>query len=205
MSQKFLQYFDNVRHNQAASDTGAKVVKVKKTFLDCEMLNSPDTLWVHFCLAAEFQNQVLDLPDLSWLSRFLQSEQSYSNCLITIMWSTEPSPFIQRLFLVVFVAVWTWVPKLDGTFIYAAFTSCMGWSHAQCVCALTTMILPDSGDTFHGFNWCGYIYVSCKSKVGDCSREWPEDSLFNSGNIEMSGRALLLSLDCSTLPLILTL
>ena len=35
------------------------------------------------------------------------------------------------------------------------------------------------------------------SKVGDLSQGWPEDSLFNSYYTELSGRTLLLSLDCS--------
>ena len=43
------------------------------------------------------------------------------------------------------------------------------------------------------------------SKVGDCSRGRLEGSLFNSYNTEVQGRALLLSLDCPTLPLIPTL
>ena len=43
------------------------------------------------------------------------------------------------------------------------------------------------------------------SKVGDRSRGRPEVSLFNSEYTEVSGRALLLSLDFSTLPLIHTL
>ena len=43
------------------------------------------------------------------------------------------------------------------------------------------------------------------SKVGDRSRGWPEGSLFNSYYTEVLGRALLLSLDCSTLPSIRTL
>ena len=43
------------------------------------------------------------------------------------------------------------------------------------------------------------------SKVGDRIRGWPEGSLFNSFYTKMLGRALLLSLDCSTLPLIHTL
>ena len=42
------------------------------------------------------------------------------------------------------------------------------------------------------------------SKAGDRSRKRPEGSLFNSYYTEVSGRALLLSLDCSTLPLIRT-
>ena len=43
------------------------------------------------------------------------------------------------------------------------------------------------------------------SKVDNLSRGWPEGSLFNSFYTEVLGRALLLSLDCSILPLILTL
>ena len=44
-----------------------------------------------------------------------------------------------------------------------------------------------------------------KNKVGDLSRGWPDGSLFNSYYIEVLGRALLHSLDCSTLSLIRTL
>ena len=47
---------------------------------------------------------------------------------------------------------------------------------------------------------CEYI-----SKVGDHSRGWPEGSLFDSYYTKVYGRAILLSLDCSTLPLIHTL
>ena len=51
-----------------------------------------------------------------------------------------------------------------------------------------------------------YIYFNnSKSKVGDLSRRWSEGSLFDSYYTEVLGRALLLSLDCSTLPLIPTL
>ena len=46
------------------------------------------------------------------------------------------------------------------------------------------------------------IYIS---KVGDCSWGRPEGSLFNSYYTEVYGRALLLSLNCSTLLLISTL
>ena len=44
-----------------------------------------------------------------------------------------------------------------------------------------------------------------KSKVGDRSWGRPEGSLFNSYYTEMQGRVLLLSPDCSSLPLIRTL
>ena len=50
-----------------------------------------------------------------------------------------------------------------------------------------------------------YIYIHIVSKVGDLSQGWPEGSLSNSYYTESLGMALLYSLDCSTLPLILTL
>ena len=51
----------------------------------------------------------------------------------------------------------------------------------------------------------GFPLFTIVSKVGDLNRGQPEGSLFNSYNTELYGRALLLSLDCSTLPLICTL
>ena len=50
-----------------------------------------------------------------------------------------------------------------------------------------------------------FPYYELNSKVGDRSRGRPEVSLFNSEYTEVSGRALLLSLDFSSLPLIHTL
>ena len=47
--------------------------------------------------------------------------------------------------------------------------------------------------------------ITIISKVGDPSRGRPEGSLFNSSYTKVLGRALLLSLDCSTLLLIRTL
>ena len=47
--------------------------------------------------------------------------------------------------------------------------------------------------------------IISKSKVGDRSRGRPEGSLFNSYYTEVQERALLLSLDCFTLPSIHTL
>ena len=44
-----------------------------------------------------------------------------------------------------------------------------------------------------------------KRKVGNLSRGWPENSLFNSYYTEVLGRALLLFLDCFTLSLMPTL
>ena len=43
-----------------------------------------------------------------------------------------------------------------------------------------------------------------KIKLATFSRWWPEGSLFNSYYTEVERRSLLLSLDCSTLPLICT-
>ena len=49
------------------------------------------------------------------------------------------------------------------------------------------------------------IYIHILSKVGVLSWGWPNGSLFNSYKTEVLRRVLLHSLDCSTLPLILTL
>ena len=43
------------------------------------------------------------------------------------------------------------------------------------------------------------------SKVGELSRGWPAGSLFNSYHAEVLERVLLHFLDCSNLPLIITL
>ena len=47
--------------------------------------------------------------------------------------------------------------------------------------------------------------IVSKSKVGNHSQGWPEGSLFNSYYTKVKEKALQLSLDCSTLPLIHTL
>ena len=51
----------------------------------------------------------------------------------------------------------------------------------------------------------GEVIPENKSKVGDRSQRWPEDFFFNNYYTEVLERALLLPLDCSTLPLIRTL
>ena len=35
---------------------------------------------------------------LTWLSAFLQTKQNFLNPLVTVIWSTVPSPFTQKLF-----------------------------------------------------------------------------------------------------------
>ena len=58
-------------------------------------------------------------------------------------------------------------------------------------------------------NWCQqteiYWAYFHSSKICDLSRGWPEGSIYNSYYTEVLGRTLLHSLDCSTLPLILSL
>ena len=54
-------------------------------------------------------------------------------------------------------------------------------------------------------NYTKKCKYKCKSKVGDLSQGRPEGSLFDSYYTDVKGRALLLSLDCSTLLLIRTL
>ena len=60
----------------------------------------------------------------------------------------------------------------------------------------------DSGDCSSFTN--SLPYISRKVKLSPFSRGWPEGSLFESYNTKVQERVLLLSLDCSTLPLIHT-
>ena len=70
-------------------------------------------------------------------------------------------------------------------------------------------VLParyDDDDYFLNVRYDFCVFYNKKaSKVGDLSRGWPEGSLLNSYYTEVLRRSLLLSLDCSTLPLIRTL
>ena len=59
------------------------------------------------------------------------------------------------------------------------------------------LVVLDYGRQLFYFNLYIYIYIC---KLADRSRGWPEGSLFNSYYNEVSGRALLISLNCSTYP-----
>ena len=95
--------------------------------------------------------------------------------------------------------------------------------YSFCVSFKTVLVLSQfSAIAYNGINRFQFVFTLSKlvillriisfrfdiskvSKVGDRSRRRPEGSLFNSYYTEMLGKALLLSLDCSTLPLIRTL
>ena len=90
------------------------------------------------------------------LSKFLQPKQNFLNHLVTVLWSTVPSPFAQQMFLVAFMAFW---PSLNLLIISsqirlccmlkcATFKSHTEWSNTKYVNTLTTMILPMTADTF---------------------------------------------------------
>ena len=79
----------------------------------------------------------------------------------------------------------------------------MPWLHFLECCSKRVQVYIRLGTVLKFFYT--FIHVICKSKVDDRCRWWLEGSLFNSYYTKVYGRALLLSLDCSTLPLILTL
>ena len=56
----------------------------------------------------------------------------------------------------------------------------------------------------HSVIWFQVFLPNINKVVGNCSWRWPEGFLFDSYNTKVERRVLLLSLDCSTLPLILT-
>ena len=62
-----------------------------QTSLDCEMSSSPDTLqvlltrFVFMVWRTASESIVLDLPDLAWLSRFLQPQRNFFSYLIIVI------------------------------------------------------------------------------------------------------------------------
>ena len=97
-----------------------------QTTLDCKKLSSPDTLWVlltgfpYMTLSMALEPMVLGLPDLSWLSRFLQPKQNFSSHLVSLLWSTV-SPFAPQMFLVASSMIW---PSLNSGSISSWFKLC---------------------------------------------------------------------------------
>ena len=59
------------------------------------MPSSPDTLWV--LLEILPLNPVLGLSDLAWSSRFLQCKWNFLIRLVTVLWSTASSHFVQQI------------------------------------------------------------------------------------------------------------
>ena len=90
---KVLQYFGNMVH-YSTLDAFAEVIKKTN---HTERPSSPDTLSIPRSMTS--QSTVLGLPNFTWLSTFLQPEQTFMNPLVTILSSTVPSLFIQQIFL----------------------------------------------------------------------------------------------------------
>ena len=55
---------------------------------------------------------------IAWSSRFVQPEGNYFNSLVTVLWSTPPSPFAPQMFLVASAAIW---PRLNSQNIMCEF------------------------------------------------------------------------------------
>ena len=64
---------------------------------DFELPSIPDSLRIHLY---DLEHS-LSLPELAWSSRFLQPNWNFLNHLLTVWWSTGPSPLAQQIFLVV--------------------------------------------------------------------------------------------------------
>ena len=101
-----------------------------QTILDCKMPHLS---------ATPFYDLEYGLPDLVWSLRFLQPVWKFLNDLVTVLWSTAPSFFIHKIFLVASVTLWPSLSayfinfqiRLDCTFIFVAFKLLMEWSCAQ--------------------------------------------------------------------------
>ena len=100
----------------------------------CEIPSSPDTLQELLTkftsMAWSMASESTVLLDLAWSSQFLQCEGNFFNHL----WLTKPSPFMQQMFLVTSMALFSSCQiRLCCTFICVAFKSHVKWSNVQCV------------------------------------------------------------------------
>ena len=98
----------------------------------------------------------------------------------------------------------------QGRFFFqacVASTSCQGFQEISALLGCMLFYLFDFPFFQITIN-VSFIFNFCKgnkkSKVGDLSRWDPKNPIFNSYHTEVLGKVLLHSLDCSTLPLILT-
>ena len=93
------------------------------------------------------------LPDLAWLSRFLQQNWNFSIYLATVLWSTSLKH--NKCFFVFSLTLWSSLNsksmlsrfKLHCPFISVAFKSHTKWNNAKQFRASTTTILPTTALT----------------------------------------------------------
>ena len=105
------------------------------------------------------ESMLSGLPDLAWLSRFLQPDQKFlqpSGYCIVINYTFT---FYTANVFGYFLSLWpssnlkniTSKIRLYCIFICVAFKSHTEWSNAQCVSIPITIILPTLAVTFHSF------------------------------------------------------
>ena len=131
-------------------------------------IHSPDSLWellaifTSMALGTVSESVDLALPHLAWSSRFLQPERHFLNHLVTVPWSTAPSPFEQQMLVASTALSTSFQIRLCCTFICAAFKSHMEWSNSQRVSAPTATILPTAVGIYHNFNYFGNVIIHSK-------------------------------------------
>ena len=78
---RILQYFRNIRHNSAAPNAFAEVLKVMKHsgLWDAENATHQST---------SSKTTVWALPDLAWSLRFLQPDRNLLNQLVTVLFTS---------------------------------------------------------------------------------------------------------------------
>ena len=165
MSKKFFRYFVNVRHNSAALDTFAQVLKV----INLARLWDVKVTWY------TFQVPLTGFSSMAWNTAL----NSTWPCPIAEVFATQakflepygycpaPSPFSQQIFLVASTALWpnlsckAEVSKSDYIVCWSVqlYKSHIEWSNVLHASAPTTTILPTTVSTFHPLNCCYHVKV----------------------------------------------
>ena len=178
---------------------------------------------VNHNVSAVVLSGLLQVVGMSNLGRYFAHQGRmfllHEPCLMDICYQLYPANFPSESSPLCHVFLRTH-GAVDITFLFMIFLSVLTLCHMQTAPSRNWMrfTVSISYDDSHNIT-CSSIYIyiyiyiqglvqqliKVKSKVGNRCREWPEGSLFNTYNIEVRGRALLLSLHCSILPLIPTL
>ena len=122
------------------------------------------SLSARFAWSIASQSTVLSLPDLAWLSKFLQLQWNFLNHLVTILRSTAPSLFAQQIILVASTALWLSLNLQKQKFlnyttlnVHLCGLQIMQRVKQYTMYLHTTMILSTTVGTSHSLNCFGRV------------------------------------------------
>ena len=101
---KVLQYFAIVRYNLAFAEVVKMMNHIGLKEAKLAWYSSSNICQFYLLWFGVWPLRIFSFrPIIAWLLKLLLPQQHFLNHLVTVLWSTEPSPFIQQIFLIAFV------------------------------------------------------------------------------------------------------